>query len=155
LSKGVDRFRAQWDLAAADGHCKLIRLTGDREETLQDGPTSLRPGAAHRLRFGNIDDRLLVWVDNQLPFGDGVVYSAARDHGPYANDLEPASIGYQGDGSVSVRHLQLWRDTYYTYTPGGGSQDADYAFVSPRTSREDNIRDFNQPEKWSDPLYWD
>jgi signal peptidase I len=154
LSKGVDRFRAQWDLTAADGRCKLIRITGDQEKILHDGPTSLRSGAAHRLRFANIDDRLLIWVDNQLPFGDGVVYSAPLEHGPRANDLEPASIGYQGDGSVSVRHLQVWRDTYYTLKPGGGPQEADYAYVPQRDSRDDNIREFSQPERWCDPVYW-
>jgi signal peptidase I len=154
LSKGLDRFRARWDLTAADGRCKLIRVTGDEEKTLHEGPTTLRPGAAHRLRFANIDDRLLVWVDNQLPFGDGVVYSAPHDHGPRVNDLEPASIGFRGEGNVSIRHLQLWRDTYYTLKPGGGPQEADYAAVSPRESGEDMVRDFGQSEKWSDQLYW-
>src|SRR5262249_32486292 len=90
-----------------------------------------------------------------LPFGDGVVYTAAPKHGPRANDLEPASIGCGGNASVTVRHLQLWRDTYYTLSPGGGPQDADYAYITPRDSREDTIREFSQPEKWSDPLYWE
>ncbi len=31
------------------------------------------------------------------------------------NDLEPASVGVQGT-QAHVRHLKLWRDTYYTYT---------------------------------------
>src|SRR5262249_44698709 len=90
MSKGIDRFRARWKLAAADGHCELIRVARDREQRLEERPTSLRPGKAQRIRFANIDDRLLVWVDSDLPFGEGVAYEAG-DQGPYANDLEPAS----------------------------------------------------------------
>jgi signal peptidase I len=113
LSKGVDRFRARWELASGD--CTLIRAAGGREEKLDTKPTALKKPGAYRLRFANVDDKLTVWVDNQLPFGDaGVVYDASKDSGPTKdNDLEPASIGARG-AAVTVRKLSLWRDTYYT-----------------------------------------
>jgi signal peptidase I len=86
LSKGVDRFRASWDLSS--GKCTLYRLKEphagmevvrrppeDSEYVeLANRPTKLQGKGKHQVRFANIDDRLLVWVDNNLPFGDGVAY---------------------------------------------------------------------------------
>jgi signal peptidase I len=119
LAKGVDRFQARWDLSS--GICTLVRLGKDKpEEQLDSKPTALK-GGTHRLRFANVDERLLVWVDGSLPFGDGVTYSAPDKHGPVAeHDLRPANIGAKGVG-VSVHHLKLWRDTYYTLDPHNGS----------------------------------
>jgi signal peptidase I len=115
LSKGVDRFRARFDLK--DGTCTLLRVRKDKEEVLEkDKPTGLKSGT-HRVRFANVDERLTVWVDGSLPFGDGVAYDPAAERGPTKeNDLQPASIGAQGAG-VSVHKIRLWRDTYYTLDP--------------------------------------
>src|SRR5262249_45877402 len=77
-----------------------------------------------RVRFANVDERLTVWVDGKLLFGDGVSYAAPRRalsdgksepvRGPFEpNDLEPASIGVKG-GAVRIDQLKLYRDTYYT-----------------------------------------
>lgn len=116
LSKGQDRFRAHWDLSS--GACTLLRLGDDRkEEKLAEKPTALGKPGTHHVRFANVDERLVVWVDNALPFGDGVTYDPPKQRGPFANDLEPAGIGARG-ASVSVHKLQLWRDTYYTIKPG-------------------------------------
>ena len=71
-----------------------------------------------------------MWVDNNLPFGDGVAYEPPTGPDPDGgvrvlrgptekNDLEPASIGVQG-GSFSVQELKLWRDTYYTNSQDSG-----------------------------------
>jgi signal peptidase I len=112
LSKGVDRFRAY--LNADSGACTLARLTNGREEKLDTKETSFRKTGKYRLRFANVDERLTVWVNGDLPFGDGVVYEPARDHRPTeANDLQPASVGARG-GEFIVSQLKLWRDTYYT-----------------------------------------
>jgi signal peptidase I len=121
LSKGVDRFRARWDLGA--GTCTVVRVEDGKEKELEKHPSVLRPGSSHRLRFANVDDRLTVWVDGGLPFGDGVDYEPSHKLGPTKeNDLEPASIG--AAGGVRVHHLKLWRDTYYTLHAGSGSSDA-------------------------------
>jgi signal peptidase I len=130
LSKGIDRFRARWDLAS--GQCTLLRLKDPHDEEkppqdkqfveLDSKPTSLKGKGTFRVRFANIDNRLLVWVDNELPFGVspeyGVSYQPFSARGPYANDLQPASIGARG-GAVKVQKLKLWRDTYYTQDPRG------------------------------------
>ena len=119
LSKGVDRFQARWDLST--GTCTLVRLSkeqGKKEpEELDRKETSLKKPGSYRLRFANVDERLTVWVDGSLPFGDGVPYSPPKEGGKSTgNDLEPASIGVQG-AAVNVEDLSLWRDTYYTNSP--------------------------------------
>jgi signal peptidase I len=128
VSKGVDRFQARWDLAS--GVCTLYRVTGGKEEKLDSKPTAVhKQGGTYRLRLANVDERLTVWVDGSLPFGDGVAYAAPSQHGPREkNDLErPAGIGTRG-AAVSVRKLKLWRDTYYTTGKSGGPSSADETF---------------------------
>jgi signal peptidase I len=136
LSKGVDRFRASWDLSS--GVCTLSRSTPGEsgEKKLGDArATALKGKGTYRLRFANFDERLTVWVNGSLPFGDGVEYEAARELGPRAeNDLQPASIGVQG-AAVTVTKLKLWRDTYYTLRPGEADKNLSH-------------------EDWSDPGSW-
>jgi signal peptidase I len=134
LSRGVDRFRAVWDLAAQT--CTLVRVgPGDRKEELASKSSALKPGSSHRLRFANVDERLTVWVDNSLLFGDGEVYTPPKEGGPRPeNDLNrPASIGAQGAG-LSVRNLRLFRDTYYTATANSpSSPDVEFKPEDPTT----------------------
>lgn len=112
LSKGVDRFRASWDLST--GNCTLSRINAGKEAKLGEAkPTSLSKPGKYRVRFANVDERLTVWVDGNLPFGDGVAYDPPDMRGPTENDLQPASIGCRG-GAAAIHHLSLWRDTYYT-----------------------------------------
>jgi signal peptidase I len=138
LSKSIDRFRARWDLAS--GRCTLLRLTDGKESELASEETTVkRPGSYH-LRFANVDERLLVWVNSALPFGDdGKAYDAPRERAPRReNDLDrPASIGVKG-GAVTVSHVKLWRDTYYTANASrnGNGPDA-----------ERNV-DFSNPNDW-------
>jgi signal peptidase I len=135
LSKGTDRFQARFDLNT--GKCTLYR--GQKELAARD--TRLSKPGTYRLRFGNVDRRLTVWVDRDLPFDDGVNYDPPQTadgrhlHGPDKhNDLEPASIGVQGDAVLAVHHIRLGRDTYYTVQGDESrSQDADF---------------------WSDPDKW-
>jgi signal peptidase I len=129
LSKTADRFQARFDLAT--GVCTLQRITGSTVTKVGDPvPTDLKKGT-HQVRFANIDDRLVVWVGRSLPFGDGVAYEPAKQHGPVKeNDLEPASIGVRG-GGVTVQKLKLWRDTYYTTRPGYADASSEVDFGNP------------------------
>jgi signal peptidase I len=127
LSKGSERFQARFNLQ--DGSCTLWRL-GDAKELARAEKVITKTGR-YSLRFANVDHRLTVWVDGKLPFQDpndkekaGVDYTADRPDPDNANNLEPASIGVSGAAKVSVSHLQLWRDTYYTpYTDHSSSND--------------------------------
>jgi signal peptidase I len=116
LNKGVDSFQASWDLTT--GICTLSRKNHGKEEKLASQPTALKKPGRYTLRFANVDDRLLVWVDSALPFGDGVTYLAPKQKGPTESDLQPVSIGVRG-ADLTVSELKLWRDTYYTVNVNG------------------------------------
>jgi Signal peptidase, peptidase S26 len=113
LNKGDDRFEARFDRDS--GLCSLVRIRDGKEQTLHISKTSLRGRGTYFLRLANVDQRLTVWVNGTLPFGDGIPYDVADAlmHGPRKRDLEPARIGFVSGGGVTVRHLKLWRDTYY------------------------------------------
>jgi signal peptidase I len=144
LSRGVDRFQARFDLK--DGTCTLMRITKDsedkdKEEVLASQPTTLTKPGIYHLRFADFDDRLTVWVGDSLPFGEGKEFKPPEKSGPVKeNDLErPAGIAVRG-AVVNLKHLQVWRDTYYSvgeFSP----QDADAGT--------------DAPVNWSNPSDWD
>lgn len=127
LSKGPDRFQAAWDLTT--GVCTLYRVVSSGQLLeLAQAPSVLKAAGKYDLRFANFDERLTVWVNGAMPFGEGREYQHPVDqqgrpiHDPVErNDLEPASIGAQG-AALQVSNLQLWRDTYYTGEPRGTPQ---------------------------------
>jgi signal peptidase I len=151
LAKGVDRFRAEWDLTS--GVCTLRQLTdpdgtiGAKEVTLGDAmPTSLKGKGKYHVRFANVDDRVIVWVNGSLPFGrDGVEYEGPPPHrmGPRDKDLNPVGIAVSGGADVSIRQLKLWRDTYYTQKPASSRDDADYV-----GAKGEGTPDFANPDTW-------
>jgi signal peptidase I len=149
LSRGTDRFRACWDLTS--GTCTLRHIkrhldaaapADNAGDDIGSAATSLKTPGSYRLRFANVDNRLLVWVNRSLPFGEGVSFEPSSQPGPYTNDLQPASLGVTGT-ALQVRHLKLWRDTYYTKDP---NRSSDY-----------DLQSFDGPQDkidWSDPATW-
>jgi signal peptidase I len=132
LSKGPDRFQARFDLQM--GACSLWRITGDKAHELGRKEQVIGKPGSYKLRFANVDNRLTVWVDGKLPFGDGVDYAGATPDPENANNYEPASIGVSRGAKLNVSHVQLWRDTYYTlYTDSRavGPQDVRTLYVQP------------------------
>jgi signal peptidase I len=143
VAKGTDLFRARFDVAS--GACTLTRVRdadqGEKtEEELAVKPTGLKGKGTYRVRLANVDDRLVVWVDNRLPFDDGVPYQPSKRFFPTAeNDLgRPASVGVKG-AAVSVHKLKLFRDTYYTACNGGSPSrpDVDLRWAEPGNWREE------------------
>jgi signal peptidase I len=120
LARGPDHFRARFD--PKTGRCTLLRLSDDKEEPLATEQTKLRSGT-HRIHFANVDARLLVWVDDELPFGDGVTYEPSESLGPWFNDFTPAAVS--ASGGVGVSKLKLWRDVYYTTNKPGENLSTD------------------------------
>ena len=110
LSKGADRFHARFDLAKGD--VSLWRVGSPEPLAKKEGvgPTS----GSHVIRFANFDHRLTLWIDGKLPFGDGFEYDALPAEPDHPNNKEPARVGARGGAKFSLKHLQLWRDTYYT-----------------------------------------
>ncbi len=132
LCKGVDRFQARWDLST--GVCTLVRKNSEGEQTLDSKPTAMKKKGSYRLRIANVDERLVVWVDGDLPFDNGVAYLGPKELGPRRdNDLEPASVGVRGT-SVKLEKLKLFRDTYYTVGDSPSSPDVSgIDFTDPST----------------------
>jgi signal peptidase I len=120
LSKGENRFQARFNLD--DGTCKLLRLKGKETEELGSAETGMSKPGTYKLRFANTDDRLTVWVDGRLPFGDGVEYELENPHSlrpVKENDHQrPVSVGAWAN--VVVSGLKVYRDTYYTTAPSSG-----------------------------------
>lgn len=154
LSKGADRFRARFDFAS--GECTLFREGLDKKAVeLAKKPTRAKGPGNYLIRFANIDARLTVWVDRELPFADGFEYhppevrekgeeitdaDLLKRRGPNPeNDLQPASLGVSG-AAVKVTHLRLSRDIYYR-TRIDGHSTTDYDVVPDRA-------DWTNPENF-------
>jgi signal peptidase I len=132
LSKGPDRFQARFDLK--DGKCTLLRLTGKQEPVeLKSAATRMNQRGTYKVRFANADDRLIVWVDGQMPFGDGFEYPVEKNRKLIPvkeNDLDrPVSVGAWAN--VNVSGLKVYRDTYYTTARGGAPSNADVPEFNP------------------------
>ncbi|MBI3409251.1 MAG: hypothetical protein HY040_12965 [Planctomycetes bacterium] len=128
LRKGINHFQARFDLS--NGKCTLVQISEDgKERVLAEQATRVKAPGAYQLRLANMDARLTVWVDRDLPFGNGHDYpppevrgkdekdlsdeALIARRGPRPGDLEPAALGSKG-AAVKVHNLRLWRDTYYT-----------------------------------------
>jgi signal peptidase I len=130
LSKGPDRFQADFDLEGQQ--CSLKRLNDQGEVQLASAPSKIRKAGSYQLRFANVDDKLTVWVDGKVLFADDQgTYEPAKGLVPVEkNDLEPVSVGAQG-ARVTLSQLKVFRDTYYTTAtpttkqPGAGDVEID------------------------------
>ncbi len=122
----VDRglvHRCDIDLAA--GQARLL-VAGRPEAEAALASTSIRGPGAWRIMFANVDDELSLFVDgsrvtcDRPATWDGQPGSAPPPADPppalpgstRPTDLAPAGIAVTG-ADVTVRHLKLWRDTYY------------------------------------------
>src|SRR5207237_3625877 len=62
LRKGVRYYQARWDLFT--GLCRLIGGGDDKEEQLESQETILKKPGKYLVRFANVDNRLIVWVNS-------------------------------------------------------------------------------------------
>jgi signal peptidase I len=125
VDKPTGEFRAELVEAGVPNRFVVDLATGmsrlERDgKTLEQAQTPIREGGRYRIRFANVDDRLTVWVNHLLPFGDGIEYTpeAREPRGPQATDLKPIGLAVT-NGSVSVSRLKVSRDIYYTLHPSG------------------------------------
>jgi signal peptidase I len=124
--------------AGTANRCEIDLASG--AATLFHGADSVGPPAStgiarsgtYELVFANVDDRLTLWVNGELPFGDGITYdSDPANAAPTPADLEPARVAAR-KAAVEVDRLVLKRDLYYTLEPSlsdysnlGGSAEFD------------------------------
>jgi signal peptidase I len=120
LIEGGSSNRCEIDLAT--GRATLLH---DGKPLGQPARTEINRPGAYELSFANVDDRLTLWVDGRLPFGDGLEYeSTRRPSVATAADLEPARVGALR-AAVELDGLVLKRDVYYTLEPA----ECDYANI--------------------------
>lgn len=126
----------------------LIKVTPDREVELATAPCGISGPGSYHLRYANVDDRLVLWVNDQVvEFGAGA--SLDQPHAITANlptndDLTPVAIAAEGL-NLSVSELLIERDIYYR---------ADMSFEDHRGGdqarfRRDLARNIQRPEDWS------
>ncbi|WP_076343900.1 S26 family signal peptidase [Paludisphaera borealis] len=125
------RLRIELIEAGTPNHCEIDLASGEARLFHGDEPlgepaaTPIKAKGAYQVVFANVDDRLTLWVDGKLPFGDGRAYQSTDGETflrPTVDDLEPARIGVQ-NAELAVSGLVLKRDLYYTQNPG--EPDAD------------------------------
>lgn len=137
LSLGVEvaepsgRLRLELIEAGASNRCEIDLTTGEarlfHDDIMLGRPvaTAIKSKGSHEVAFANVDDRLTLWVDGRMPFGDGEVYRStdgATFLKPTDDDLEPARIGVQ-NAELTIGDLVLKRDVYYTQNPGEPDSD--------------------------------
>ncbi len=118
LIEGGIRYQCRIDCKSATA--VLFKQTADREIELASAPCGLSGPGSHHLRFANVDDRLVLWVDDHvIEFGKGAVLdqpNALIPNLPTDDDLTPAGIAARGlDATVS--ELVITRDIYYLANP--------------------------------------
>jgi signal peptidase I len=154
-------FRATINLK--DGNAELSIVDGRNGEKLDfkatrqtgvDGP------GKYRLRFANVDDQLVLWVDGDLikggaaAYDPGELFNGGRDRMlPWASenesgdqgDLAPAGVGARG-AKVAVTRLSVLRDIYYIATKHPDdfpNYATDYAITGVKMEEL-----FSQPAAW-------
>jgi signal peptidase I len=127
------RFRVELVKAGISNRCEFdlaadtVALWHGDQAPAPAAPAGLSGGGSsrrrHTIRFANVDDRLTLWVDDRLPFGEGVSFDPGDAIAPTAADLDPVGIASKGV-SIEVSDLKLTRDIYYTLQPGRADYDS-------------------------------
>jgi signal peptidase I len=167
-------MRMQADIDLATGKATMRAVDGDAVLPLGEDPatqvaevsgaTALRgDGKPHRLRFGNYDDQLRLWVDDGLVAFDGPTTYDGRSLRPMTNrlpkwtaadplDAAPASIGVRGT-AASVEGLRILRDIYYIAVKDSNSVlDYNPSLAAGTIGARRAI--FAQPDRWATSPLW-
>ncbi len=126
----------------------LFKITPDREMELASAACGIYGPGSYQLRFANVDDRLVLWIDDQMvEFGQAAVLNQPNALSiplPTAQDLTPAGIAAQGiDATVS--QLLIERDIYYR----ADLTEHDFRRNDQGRFRRDLARYLDRPDDWS------
>jgi signal peptidase I len=149
-------YSVEFDLAKREATLLQRGFEADADTRLDSAPCDALGSGEHTLRFANVDDQLLVWVDAALLPLDGRYDGGTtleerarripRTSGSDPGDLAPAAVGARG-AKVAVENLSLWRDLYYIATDWKrttGAFPTDYDVAS--------LRDRYGAQGWARPL---
>ncbi|MFV1964546.1 MAG: S26 family signal peptidase, partial [Pirellulaceae bacterium] len=138
-------------LSIDQGSRPFVDLEGNAVDR-PTGQTSLRKPGSYRLRFANVDDQVLLWVNRRLvPFEGPTTYQAPTHVAPQwspddPGDLRPIGIGSRGT-DLHAKRLRVFRDVYYlaVHTGNESEYSGRYAFASSA---------FEIQEIMADPTQW-
>ena len=125
VEERAGKARIELIKAGVSNRCEIDLATGNA--MLFHGSEALGSGARatgiigrdrYAISFANVDGRLTLRVNGQMPFGEGLIYDEgpAEPIAPTAADLSPIGIAVQGC-SAAVSGLVVTRDIYYTFDP--------------------------------------
>lgn len=118
LCDGVWWYRCRIDPATGKARLTEVatHLSSNEERELAAAETDLRGIGTYAISFANVDDRLCLWIDDDLvDFGAGAGYrrpATAPRGRPQWSDLAPIGIAVQ-NAAAAVSHLKIERDIYY------------------------------------------
>jgi signal peptidase I len=150
--------------AGVQFHCRIDLATGQAKlsiSALSDftatANTAIRGPGTYSVRFANVDEQLLLWVNDEVvAFDSPTTYSHLHLSEPIevlpvagsnrATDLSPVGIAAEDGAAVNVSQLRISRDVYYIHV---GDADKTYNLQA------DQFLMFgdNSP-KSSDSRYW-
>jgi len=124
------RRQYRCDIDLKTGQAKFYFLEGGSKNgeekpekfPIGEGETSLKAAGTYRISFANVDDRVSLWVNDELV---RLTHEGKPVEGTYENppntqywrptekDMAPVGIGAR-DAEVEISHLRLDRDVYYT-----------------------------------------
>lgn len=133
----IDIATGKATLSAVDQGKPLAAFAGEigTEVVVPSASTSMRGAGRHRIRFANIDDQLMLWIDGSLvQFDKSTTFDshkvrAAEARRPYWTpedplDAAPLAIGTIG-AELKVHRAQVWRDIYYIAVRSNDYSDYD------------------------------
>lgn len=151
LVEGGVRLQCRFQLATGTVTLSIDQLP----DFVATAETPVRGTGSWTLRFANVDDRLLLWVDDEpVEFDTPTEFALSQAELPTSDDLAPVGIGAAG-ADLRVSHLRVLRDVYYIATDksdaGRWSALSDYSPTDPYAGMSRQaLADF-----MSDPARWD
>lgn len=154
LVEGGRIFRCRIDLTEGEDAGKATLSIDGLENFKHVVETCIHGPGTYRIRFANVDDRLLLWVNRGVHYFD---YEPLGNTRPQPEDLEPVRIGSKG-AALEISHLKIYRDVYYIaqrFDPqnrGDNSREItdfppSYFPYYPRTE-ENRVRVLSNPNAW-------
>ena len=119
LVKAGKHFRCTIDIKTGEASLDIDGL----EDFRPTASTPVKATGSYEIKFANVDDQLLLWVDGALiEFEDSTyevekLFASREEMIPHTSsddegDLAPAGIGARG-AKLSLERLRIWRDIYY------------------------------------------
>ena len=121
----IDVTTGKATLQATDNGQALNAFSSDADQAIvvPSATTAVRGQGRHRIRYANVDDRLMLWIDGRLVDFDQPTefdshrFRTAEARRPYWTpddplDAAPIALGGQ-NVDLKVHRAQVWRDIYY------------------------------------------